>query len=516
MTPFNSPSRRTTALLSAATAAILLFAACTQVDDTLGADFIPGNQQMKLRTADLRACFETRLYRTDSIRTSNINAGFIGSTRNDTFGLRTAGFFSQYRWVVRPSEEGFGYRPIFDSAQIILSIQTTGGDTTLKRTYEVYEIKDDSFLTQSTDTIFYGTFDIAPYLETEPSFTFAFPDQEKGIYTTSPLVTMIPTDRGRALVERLMLQKDGLTIDLFDNQKEWFDTFKGLYVRPAADATGPEDGALYQTVLDESGFVIYGRNRDEQDPSLIRDTTTSVYYFYYADPLTENLGNNSINTFRHDYTGALLGSYTFEEEGGQGPSTEPSDACFVEGMGGVVSRITFTDSLFEQLEALLAKENEGREAGTEFRSMAFSKATLSFYGRESDYDWELLEPTQSFLDWLGSSLPRLGLYTSYKDLEGIPDYNYLYENQGYTINYDGYLNRSQGCYRMDVKNYLQQLWNDYLQFKAGRIDEIPDRAIYLAPEAASVNTFSFASVQGMGGGGNDVPMKLEIAYVMIR
>lgn len=513
MTPFNNTSGRRAVLLFAAAAALL--SACTKVDDTLGSDFIPSNQEMKLRTADLRSCFETRLYRTDSIRTSNINAGFIGSTRNDTFGLRTAGFFSQYRWVVRPSEEGFGYRPIFDSVQLILSVQNTGGDTTLKRIYEVYEVKDNSFLTQSTDSIFYGSFQIAPYLEAEPSFTFAFPDQEKGIYTTSQLVTMNPTDRGRTLVERLMLQKDGLTMDIFDDQKEWFDTFKGLYIRPASDATGPSDGALYQTVLDESGFVIYGRNRDEKDPSLIRDTTTSVYYFYYVDSSTENLGNISINTFRHNYAGALLGDYTFEEDT-QGQSTEPADACFVEGMGGVVSQITFTDALFEQLEALLAKENEGRDAGTEFRSMAFSKATLSLYGRESDYDWELLQPTPGFLDWLESSLPRLGLYTSYKTLTGIPDYNYTYENQGYTINYDGYLNRSQGCYRMDIKNYLQQLWNDYLQYKAGRIEEIPDRTIYLAPEAASINTFSFASVQGMGGGQNDVPMKLEIAYVMIR
>ena len=509
----NKPFRPAAALLLLGGAVLGLFASCTKVDDTLGSEYIPSDQQMRLRTANLRSCFETRLYRTDSIRTSNIGTGFIGSTKNDTFGLRTAGFFSQYRWVVKPSDEGFGYLPIFDSAQFILSVSATGGDTTEVRQYEVYEIKDNSFLKKSSDSIFYESFDITPYLEDQPVFTFAFPDQENGVYTTSSLVTMNPTSHGLEFVKRLMLQQDDLTIDIFDDQTLWFDTFKGLYVKPAADAAVSGQGNLFQTELDGSGFVIHGRNRDEKDPSLIRDTTTSVYYFYYTDSSTENQGNNSINTFRHDYTGSLLGAYEFEDDG-QGQSTVTVDACFVEGMGGIVSQITFTDEFFEQLDALLEKEKT--ESGTPFRSMAFSKATLYLYGRESSYAWEDLQPTPTFLDWLGGSLQRLGLYTSYRNLTGIPDYNYSYENNGYTLTYDGYLNRSQGCYMMDIKNYIQLLWNNYLEYKAGRIEEIPDRTIYLAPEAVSVNTFSFASAQGMGGGQNGVPMKMDIAYVMVK
>lgn len=509
----NKAFRPVVSLLILGGSVLSLFTGCTKVDDTLGAEYIPSNQEMTLRTANLRGCFETRLYRTDSLRTSNIRSGFMGSTRNDTFGLRTAGFFSQYRWVVKPSDEGFGFRPIFDSAQLILSVSKTGGDTTKVRQYEVYEIKDNSFLKESKDSVFFASFDITQYLEADPAFTFAFPDQENGIYTTSQLVTMTPTERGRELIERLMLQKGDLTIDVYDDQTTWFDTFKGLYVKPAEEAAAPGDGNLIQTTLDESGFVIYGRNRDETDPSLIRDTTTSVYYFYYTDSSSENLGNNSINTFRHDYSGSLLGQYSFEEDG-QGPSTVTVDACLVEGMSGVVSQITFSDELFKQLKSLLEKEKS--ESGVSYRSMAFSKATLYFYGRESHYDWEEIQPTPTLIDWLGGSLQRLGLYTSYKDLKNIPDYNYTYENTGYTLTYDGYLNRSQGCYRMDIKNYLQQLWNNYLEFEAGRIDQIPDRTIYLAPEAASVNTFSFASAQGMGGGENGVPMKLDIAYVMIK
>ncbi|MEG1622612.1 MAG: DUF4270 family protein [Alistipes sp.] len=490
----------------------LTFSGCTKVDDTLGSDFIPDNQDMKIGVRkDLKNIFETRLYYTDSLRTSNLGSGFFGSTCNDTFGLRSTGFFSQYRWTVIPSKEGFGYRPIFDSTQLFLAVSNYGGDTTYVQQFEVYEIKDNSFLAATPDTTFYGNFDISKYLEAEPAFTFEFPNQAKGVYAKSNVVTMQPTAQGRKLIDRLMLQKDGLSMTIFDDQSTWFNTFKGLYIKPKQDAAKAGDGNIFQINLSESGFVIYGRNRDKTDPTLIKDTTTSVYYFYHTNSETANLGNISINTMRHDYTKSKLAAFVPDK-----PNTSSAvlSDCYVEGLGGVVTAITFTDELFKELEKIVSEES--KESGVRFKSMAFSQVTISFFGREGAYDWTTIQPTETFLDWLGSTSYRLGLYTSYKRLTGISDYNYLYEKAGNAITYGGYVNRSQGRYTMDIKSYIQQLWNSYLDKKAGKITEIPNRTIYLAPEAYSVNSFSYGTAQGAAEINNTAPMKLDITYVMIK
>lgn len=485
---------------------------CQQVDDTLGSEFVPNNQEMKLRTATLRGCFETGLFRADSIPTSNLETGTIGATINrDTFGLREAGMFTQYKWIGAPADTSFGFRPIFDSIQLIMAVTQVEGDTTRKQRYEIFEIRDDSFLTRSADSVFYASFDIAPYLESEPSFTFDFPDQERGVYTTSSAVTLAPTARGRQLVSRLMLQTGGITKEILGDQAEWLRQFKGIYIRPAA-LPADAKGSMVSFQLDESGLVLHGRNRSEIDPELIRDTTAATYYFYYesGSEKYDRYGNQSINTFHHDYTGTLLGDFQFDDKGN---STTPSGALFVEGMSGVVGRVTMTGSLFEQLEGLL--EQEAAETGIRFTDMAFSKATLFFYGREASARWQDLQLTPSFVDWLDGSLARLGLYTDYNRQTTIADYNVYYEQQGYTLPYGGYLNRSWGCYTMDVKDWLQQQWNAYREWKEGKREEKPSPTLYLAPAAGQYNTSAYASVQGMDGGENGVPMKFELAYVMV-
>ena len=90
---------------------------------------------------------ETRLYRTDSIISSNLGNGYIGTMRNDTFGLRTAGYLTQYLPGVLPSDTaGFGYRPIFDSAVLVISVADYAGDTLTPVRYNVYEVTSNDYL----------------------------------------------------------------------------------------------------------------------------------------------------------------------------------------------------------------------------------------------------------------------------------------------------------------------------------------------------------------------------------
>ncbi len=509
----------------------LTFVGCTEVDDSLGAGFIPDNQQMRIGFKSLNPCVKTSLYRTDSIRTSNIESGLLGSTLSDTFGLRTAGFFTQFTWGYCPdSTAGFGYRPIFDSLLMGLVVLDHGGDTTVVRRYNVYEVVDDSFLRESEDTIFYGTFDPNPYLAAEPLFYFDFPNQAKGLYTTSTSVKLEPTKAGEAFVRRLMLLEGAYTendMSGFFNPEEWVEHFKGIYVKPAEEASEVAQSSIFTFDLKQMGLILCGRNRDEEDPSLIQDTTTSLYYFYDED--VSGIANNSINTIRHDYSRSLFADKQFEEAGEE---FSLSESCYVEGLSGIVTRLTFDESLFAQLEQILEEELD--EYGNPYASLALNQASLRIYDREGDYNWEQITPSQEMIARMDQALPRLGLYTSYKDLIGISDYAYAYEASGTTLAYGGYLNRSRACYEMNVTVYLQSLWNKYVKRRAElALEETElseeellsklfeefseeERTIYLAPEAYSYNSFKTAALQGMEDAVNNAPIQLELTYTLIK
>lgn len=495
----------------------LTFTGCTEVDDSLGSDYIPDRQQLRIGFRSLKPCFEARLYRTDSIRTSNIEVAMMGSTISDTFGVRTAGFYSQYTWGYCPdSTDGFGYRPIFDSIMLGFVVNRYEGDTTRVRRYEVYEVIDDAFLSDTEehlDTLFYGNFDMEPYLSAEPAFTFDFPNQEKGIYTTSTAVTMTPTATGRDLVERLMLLKGAYAdndMSGFFDAADWIRNFKGIYVKPAAAAASREENSLYELDITQSGLVLYGRNRNQTDPTLIQDTTTALYYFCDTEV---DAGGISINTFSHDYAQSLLAGLKFEESDSE---RTPVENCYVEGMAGVVTELTITPSFFEQLEQILAEEKDA--AGNPYRSLAINQAAFAVYDAEvENYDWENLAPSDAMIWRMDNAIDRLGIYTSYKKLTGIADYSYAYEESyGTTLNFGGYYNRSRGGYTMDIALYVQSLWNRYLEDKEAVLSDPSSRTIYLAPEAYDVNTFQTMSGQGTSGGGNTSPLRLELTYTLTK
>ena len=113
--------------------------------------------------------------------------GYMGSMLSDTFGLRTAGFLTQY--VPYEIDSGyFGFRPILDSAIILLSISSYGSDTLTSQEYNVYEVVSNKYLTEKPvesgkserDTTFYLNFDPvkAGVVGDDVLFTFTFPDEE--------------------------------------------------------------------------------------------------------------------------------------------------------------------------------------------------------------------------------------------------------------------------------------------------------------------------------------------------
>lgn len=529
MTHYAKYRRLIHALLVCLVAGVMTFGGCITADDTLGSEFIPDNEEMKMgmvRLGGNNRQIETRLFKTDSLRASNIGMGYMGSSRNDTLGFTEAGFMTQFLSYYAVSDGYFGYRPIFDSAQLHLAVPTYGRDTLTKQSFYVYEITSDDYIEQNQDTIFYLNFDPKPYLSSEPLFTFTFPQgyvTQGGDYVT---VTLHPTQRGREFAYRLMISdgsqlvQEGVDYSIYNDAEAFRKTFKGLCIVPAEPVTESGKGCIYGVSLASSGFTIYARNRVPSDPTLIQDTVGGTYYFSSSESTSALYNNLSVNFVDHDYTGSLVNEADADERLDERPLTT---TAIVSGFGGVVTEVTFTQEFFDAIEAEIERVN--LEEGNNYRSLAVNRALMQLYFRGADYDWSHIDQSVA-TPLMEASMKRLGSYADYKRLTGITDYDYYteYNTEDYELAYGGYINRSQGCFVLDISAYLQELWNSYLEAREMRrsesdpvdLSQVQNRSIYLGPDAYGLFTNSFTVVQGMAGDQNTSPIKIELTYTLIN
>lgn len=556
MKRFNNFRRMLLPVAALAATIGLTLGGCTKVDDTLGGNLIPDNQQMRAGYVQLpradelnpKKYVETRLFQTDSIVSSNITYGYMGSMLNDTLGHRSAGFLSQMVNYYKVDSGYFGYMPIFDSAQILLKVTSFGRDSVTEQSFAVYEVVSNKYLTEKPiapnksqrDSTFYLNFDPVAegvYNPDEPLFTFTLGGEGKYPSTTSA-VTLEPTEAGKKYIRRLMLQEGEYAGDYSiysaDSLKYWVEAFKGLYIAPNPEKPLTEygKGTIFATELTYSGLSVYGRNRVKDDPSLIKDTIDMVYYFYKDGA---EFGNVSVNNVKHDYEEATIARRINIEEARETAENRPENPLvYVEGMGGVVTEMTFSPEFFAELEAEIAK---GNVDGKNFKTLAFSQVRMSIYFNDSDYEWEKIADGTAgdilrMTDQMNAYPARLGMYTNYKTLTPISDYAYIYE-QNYgssvTLAYNGKINRSRGCYVMDITGYMQQLWNSYMEAKAdagGEVanidwDKVKNRSVYIGPEAYSLYTTSFGVLQGMPTQAgtaepNNAPIRFSMAYNLIK
>ncbi len=544
--------------------AMLAFEGCSMVtDNTLGSDIMPEGQVMVMRhlkfqgnkiirfnattgenevidaSLDGKNFLETRLYRTDSLISSNLNNGYMGMRRSDIFGLRTAGFASTMLYMNAIDEEkGFGYLPIFDTMKMVMTISNYGGDTLVPIRYKVYELLKPlaKSLFSETDSVAYINCDLSEvYDESRPIFEFTFPNSELGEGPATIMVPMEPTPYSWDFARRLMLIPDNYAdagsdwdgygrsgIECYTDDKQWVDKFHGVYIKPES-APSDKEGAIYELDLTASGMMLQGRSRNPKDPSMIQDTVGMYYYFKDSD----SDYNRSVNRVERDYSQSLSGGdallndvvmdYTVPRENRSLVST-----CYVEGMGGPSTEIYFTDDMLDELLSL------EQSASEESMKVGINQCLLTIYVKGASYDWETTQNNATILTpLLDNSFVRLGGYTNYNTLSPVFDYDYVYENNNDSESlYGGYLDRSRGCYVMNITAHLQRLFNYAKSVRQEDGNYLFDenaqgyvgRSIYIGTEVVAPYSFSETTLQGMEDdmGAILAPIQIDLTYTLIK
>lgn len=534
----------------AVVACLLGCVACnTTADYTLGGELTPGHQQMEIyhrhykngevvdahNRENIRDCkiFEARLFRSDSVRSNSLDKLVLGVQHDEEFGSRKMSFASQYLFMSAISEsEGFGYRPVFDSMCFRFAVDTFAGDTLKPIRFNVYELTTAMLeKSESTDSVRYLTYDprreghIAT--DAEPIFTFEFPNQAKGIYTTSELVRMEETASTKDFIKRLMcleLNEDGLAtggVEAYQSDSAFVEAFHGLYIEPVAeDVTG--EGSAYTFSPTSTGIELYGRTRSQgHDTELMADTLNISYQF--RDNYATGDGNYSVQRVEFDYSTAAFAHLQYDEpvngsaEEEAFKNRDEVEICYVDGCGGIVTELKLTDEFLYSLRTL------NRDAAGELthQSAAVNQAALKIYLEGASYDYLVMNPVEMG-ERMDKSMSRMGLYTNFKTLTPIPDYMYSVEAQGGTLVYGGYMNRSLACYQMDITSYMQEIINSVLKLEPDENGELDfsdltlPRTIYLGPEATNLFDFLHTKTQGADSGINPAAIELELTYTLVR
>jgi hypothetical protein len=534
------------------------------VDNTLGSDIMPEGQVMVMRHLRIRGgdliqyndqtqknevvntgkrFLETRLYRTDSLLSSNTGVGYMGVRRSDTLGVRTAGFASTLLYMNDLDKEtGFGYMPIFDTMKLVLSIKDYGGDTLAPIRYKVYELKKslaENVLKydeqRDLDSIAYINCDLSGvYDESKPTFEFTFPNSELKEGPSTLMIPMESTEHSWDFARRLMLIPDNYAdsdsdwdgygrsgIEIYSDDKKWVETFYGIYIKPDLDnTTSNRRGAMYALDLSESGIMLQGRSRNPKDPTMIKDTV-GMYYYFNDD---SSKFNGSVNKVDHDYTKSLTGGVSLLNgvvmDGAKSREERTEVAtCYVEGMGGPATEVYITDALFDEMIALETTATDS------YTKMGINQCTFTIYVDNADYDWNVTQSNAVLLTpLLDKSFTRLGAYLNYNRLNHVFDYNYLYEKEyGTETTYGGYLDRSRGCYVMNITAYIQHLYNyakrvrqedGSYAFNESDVDYV-GRTFYIGTEATAPYLFT-ESVLQVTGVGLAAPIQIDLTYTLVK
>lgn len=420
------------ALLSAL---MLFLLSCTEVDDNLGVNIVPPGQTFDVEFATLEEGIESYLTYTDSLNTGNLDYAYFGKMTDQRYGSKVkASALVQFDYAIHSDTIVYEDRESMpDSMAIVLGMKTVGGDTLKEQTFDIYRVRK----LLEKDAKYYNGTDVNEFIDAEPLFTCTFRGKPNGAKSFDTL-SLKPTDAGRLFMQELW---DIDTLKYSDDTL-FMQQFNGLCITPSG--VSPDDAAVYGMNLQwdssegpMSYLVLYGHDYPAgDDPSLVEDEIIRAFSITNSTTYSQQ---RAVTAVEYDFSAMEGGSAVNYDVTAEKPLENPVEEGYVQGFMGVTTTLEFGEEFVSSLRAL---RPEGR-------AIFINKATL--YVEVADKEYELYDIAPE----------RLGTYTNYPKLVGVPDYAYLYEQTYETeLVYGGYLNRTFGYYSMDLALYMQELLSD--------------------------------------------------------
>lgn len=439
----------------------LTLAGCTSVDDTLGDEFIPDDQQMAARVATLGLSGDPAYAQSfqmfeDSLPANRQGWIALGADAFAPLGTTTATALVQFLPATYDSSINMaGFLPVIDSVYLTLNvIDNSLGDAGAEQQFTIYGVDDLGFM---ADTTLYFDYDLAAHADLgTPLFRFTLDPEEAG--SISQRLQMLPA--GMAYLDKLIgadIAYPDASDDDNDRQRDSLFTqqFKGLYIAAAdPDPAGGiyRIGISYNLYSQTGGLSVYLHNHDRDDPATIADT--AIAYYTFIDEVGASY-SQSATAIARDYPVALAINDTLT----------PQALTWVEGLGGLYTRLRLTDALFERIEELRGE-----------KSLALNSAVVYLPVAGGD------DPAV-----LDEAFTRLGMYRRYANLsEPIIDYNTAYESSYGELPYGGKLDRSGGFYKMDITATLQQML----------LDAAYPRTISVTPDESLLSAYAHTPLRG--------------------
>ncbi len=479
-------------------AAVMALAGCTSVDDLLGNNLIPEDQQMQTLAVTLGedpatepVYFETRLYQVDTIQTSDMRNVYIGSRFTPDFGYTVCSGIIQPlpdidATATDATNNYFGAGAIFDSVYFRVKIPATSGNTMPAQDFTIYEVTKDL----KRDSTYYNLSNIGTYYDaSKPLFRFTS-DLAKNDTVSFKVYADELTPDGKDYIDRLIA-----TGSNFESDKVFilgnggtFAGFKGLVFVP----DNKMDAALYKVDLSGTSYFTLYTHHPEVDTggTTTNKQVTASYpftdYYYYA---------MSVFHVEHDYASGTFSSQISHDLKVQGPLVE---TAYVEAMSGVFTELTVTDALLDRIRQLGGGKN-----------IAINNASICF------------DLADNSVAAMNKALNRIGMYLNYPQMysylldmknitnPNIPDYNPYYENTySTTTAYGGYLTRSSDInvssfYSMDITSTIHKLLQDASY----------QRTISLG--ADQYYPYAFGQVSLKGSQTPNYRIKLKLTYTLI-
>lgn len=337
----------------------------------------------------------------DTINTTNTSANILGHISDPIFGTSSAGIYTQL--ALGGSTVNFGDNPEIDSIVLTLQLSSYYGDTTSRVDIRVHELDE----TLNPETKYYQTSTVS-YKSTTLNYS-------TNGYTIQP-GTSIVIDTGMYSAHlriRLSQQFGQYLLNHQDDLNNNFGDFlKGLYI----EAVGHTGVCGYMLITNMTsaltGVTLYYHNQTNQGQRYTLSCNDQCVRFTHID---------------HNYSASI--DPDFVQEVLQGQHNVGNNVLYVQGGGGVKTRITFPylEHAFDQFD----------------QRVVIHRAELIITN---------VDPEEIYLT-PPSNLTLQGIGKSDNSIRFLPDDDY-YTSASY---YGGTYNASTREYRFRITKYVQQL-----------------------------------------------------------